>query len=411
MKRISILFAFVIAFYGKSFSQYIGVKCKYTDSRLVPNPGFPDSRENKLILCFYSVDLLGVWTPISMTNYDMYVKAGDVQVTGTSSVIDSAGANYPGYAWTAPVVASYYNSLGREYFDCGTYGSVHLVANGHELDCGYLKVSEWMLDYQDNPYEQFTTIEVGLPFYVWPDPFFQTPGNVNFGPYGTLGSMPYNLYNFSCGGSLQLVNRGLMWSDSTVNLVVLPIHFANLHATIDGSCKATIYWSNLTESDISQYNVERSVNNGPFQVIDSVLPLGNTGGRFDYSYSDADSISAHNLYRIKAIETTGNFYYSLVLRINGCRGGRSSVTQPKIMIYPNPSQNGRFVLSATDLPRGKYDVVIVSTSGRQTMITTVDHSGGALNKLFEVSWVTPGMYTIVLRSTELNLTQKIMIND
>lgn len=93
-----------------------------------------------------------------MSNYDIYVKAGDVQVTGTNGILDSAGANYPGYNFTAPVIASYYNSLGREYFDCNTYGNVHLVANGHELDCGFLQVSYWETDDNGNEAERFTTL-------------------------------------------------------------------------------------------------------------------------------------------------------------------------------------------------------------------------------------------------------------
>jgi hypothetical protein len=412
MKRNFILTILFILVASESFSQYIGVRAKYIDSRLIPNPGFPDSRQNRLILCFYNVDPLGLWTPISVTNYDMYIKDGDIQVdANTGSVIDSMGNNYHGYDFTAPIVAAYYNSLGREFFDCNSNGSLHLVANGHELDCGWVKVSEWMLDYLGSPLEIFTTIDVGLPFYFWPDPLYLFPGNVNFGPFGTLSGGPYNMYNFSCGGPLQLINRGQMWADSVSNSVPLPIHFANLSATIDGNCKATIQWSNLSESNIAQYIIERSIDNGPFLKIDSILPIGNTGGNFNYHYSDPDSILGYNLYRIKALETTGNFYYSMVLRINGCRGGRGVINQPKLVIYPNPSYNGRFVLSASDLPAGKYEVVLISMTGRKIKITSIDHGGGDINKLFDVGWAGPGAYILSLRSSDLNLTQKIIVSN
>jgi hypothetical protein len=393
-----------------SHSQYIGVKAKYVDTRLVPNPGHADTREDRLVLCFYNVDPLGTWTPISVTNYDMYLHTGGVQVAGISGVLDSIGSNYPGYNFTAPVVAAYYNSMGREWIDCVIGMANHYVANGHELDCGFLKVSEWSTNYLGNEEEQFTTIDVHLPYYFWPDPLAQQPGNVNFGPYGTLGNPPYNLYNFACG-TLQLVNRGQMWSDSTGNSVILPIHFANINATIDGTCKATIHWSNLTESNILHYTIERSTNNGPFLAIDSVLPVGNTGGRFDYSYNDADSVTGYNLYRIKAVETTGNFFYSMVLRINGCHGGRNAVNQPKLVIYPNPSQNGRFVFSCTDLPNGNYTVILISASGVQKRVSQFEHTGGSLNKMFNLDWVTPGFYTLLLQSENLLLSQKIIITN
>ena len=408
MKRIIVLFAFLLTVCGRSFSQYIGVKAKYIDTRLVPKPDFPDTREDRLVLSFYNVDPMGIWTPTSLSNYDIYVKAGGLQVAGLYA-IDSSGANYPGYNFTAPVVASFYNSLGREYFDCGTYGSVHLVANGHELDCGFLVVSEWLYDNDWNQYEQFNTIEVGLPYYFYPDPLAFSPGNVNFGPATTAGG--YNYYMFSCGGSLQSVTRGTMMGDSSTNIVPLPIRFANISAATDETCRVRFNWSNLTESGINYYLIERSINEGPFEPVDSIPPTGNTGGRSDYSYMDTALVHGFNLYRVKAVENTGNNFYSMVMKVNGCTEGLAFVSQPRLVIYPNPSQNGRFALSASNLPKGRYDVVIVASSGRQTRITTIDHTGGTLNKLFEARWVTPGIYTILLRSTELNLIQKIIITN
>jgi hypothetical protein len=200
-----------------------------------------------------------------------------------------------------------------------------------------------------------------------------------------------------------------MWADSTGNFVPLPTHFADINATLDASCKPTIHWSNLTESDIHYYTIERAIGNDQFQPLDSILPTVNNGGRADYSFSDTATISGFNLYRIKAVENSGNFFYSIVLRINGCGGGRGVTEKPKLSIYPNPAQNGRFVLSSTDLPKGTYLLFLVSGSGVQKRISQFDHDGGALNKLFNLDWVTPGFYTLMLRSDNLLLSQKIVI--
>jgi hypothetical protein len=281
------------------------------------------------------------------------------------------------------------------------------------LDCGYLPVSYWEDDGLGDTVERFCTIEVGLPFYFWPDLYYLLPGNVNFGPNSFLGDPPNNLYNFSCGGSLQLVSRGTMWPDTSSGFITLPLHFANIDATIDGSCRATINWSNLTESNINYYQVEKSDSAGTFQPLYNILPTSNNGGRADYSFTDTTVFTGYNLYRIKAVENSSNFFYSMVLRVNGCRGGRSAnnIDSPRLRIYPNPSQNGRFFLNVNDLPAGRYDIVLVSALGQQRIITELDHNGGTVNKLFNLGWVPAGLYTLVLRSDNIQLIQKIIITD
>ncbi len=410
MKRNFILL-FVLLVSSSCFSQYIGVRAKYTDTRVIPNPPHNDTRQNRLILSFYEVSWDNVWTPVSLSNYDIYLHEDGVQVIGISGVLDSVGSNYPGYNFTAPNVAAYYNSKGQDYWDCSTYGVYHYIVNGHELDCGWHKVSEWVTNYLDEEVEQFTTIDVAMYWYVWPNPYFSAPGNVNFGWPTYLPNPPYNLYNYICGGYQELVMRGALPSDSTPNFIPLPVHFSEVKADLDANCRATIKWSNLTESDIAYYKVEKSINGGPYFLLDSILPLHNNGGRADYAIADTAAISGFNLYRIKGTEITGNSFYSMVLRVNSCRsgsGGRD--TNLRLRVYPNPAGNGRFYLNTEDLPKGNYTVTLTSPTGQQTIVTRVDHDGGPFNKLLNLDWMPPGIYTIQLHSTEITLTQKVFIS-
>jgi len=390
-------------------SQYIGVKAKYIDSRTVLNPGHNDSRQDRLVLCFYEVAADGTWTPVSLSNYDIYLKEDGVQVVGQSGVLDSMGSNYPGYAWTAPVIASYYNSLGRQFWDCSTYGVQHFVANGHELDCGWQKVSEWVTNYLDEEVEQFTTIEVAVPWYIWPDPYFMAPGNVNFGNPGYAPNGPYNLYNYNCSGPLQLVIRGPMWADSTGNIVVLPVHFGNVWADMQDGCRPLVRWSNLTESDINYYLIEKAVGNGSFLPMDSVHPTANNGGAAIYAWLDTASISGYNLYRIKAVENSGIFFYSMVLRVNGCRGGRSTIDPTVIRIYPNPSYDGRIVINGENIPKGKVSLTVVSMSGHPCRISEFEHNGGTLNKMLDLHWLPQGIYSLVLQTPDTSVSKKVII--
>jgi hypothetical protein len=400
----SILLFFAVALSVHSGAQYTGVRAKYVDTRLVPKPGFPDTRENRLVLSFYNVDYDGNWTAISMTDYDMYVKAGGVQVAGWYP-IDSTGSNYPGYSFTAPVVASYFNTLGPQYFDCGTYGSVHLVANGHELDCGFLTVSEWLLDYDDNQYEQFNTIEVALPYYWWPNPLATYPGNLNFGAATTAGA--YNYYNFSCGGSLQLVNRGTMASDSGFITTVLPVRFTGVRGELRDS-NASIDWSNMTESDISVYTVERSVNGSAWLTAGTVLPEKNDDGRADYNFQ---TIQAEETcyYRIKATENSGSFFYSNIFVLRK----QTNPTIPQetsgvLSIYPNPVLGQDFTFRLTNAEKGRYVSVIITPDGKQVKQKMIEHDGGDLVRQVETAGLFPGVYRLVIRSANYKYAQTFL---
>ena len=58
-----------------SFSQYIGVRARYTETRLVDDAPNPPKRENRLILSFYTVSFNGtenVFTPVVLSNYDIW---------------------------------------------------------------------------------------------------------------------------------------------------------------------------------------------------------------------------------------------------------------------------------------------------------------------------------------------------
>src|SRR5260221_11565213 len=197
MKTKFILLAVLQFFCCYSFSQYIGVKARYAETRLVDDSPNPPKRQNRLILSFYEISSTGVYTPVSLSNYDIWVyKEGLQYGSYMGGVLDSSGNNYPGYNWPAPNAVSYYNSYYPNYIDCDPNAATHYIVNRHELDCGFIGVSYWDIDYgTGQQIELFTAPNVCLPYYIWPDPYAILPGNVNFG-WPVFPTAPYNWYSF-----------------------------------------------------------------------------------------------------------------------------------------------------------------------------------------------------------------------
>lgn len=399
----TILFALLQLISLCSVAQYIGVKARYTETRLVDNSPEPPSRENRLILSFFEVSPVGVYSPTSLSNYDLWVyKQGLQYGSFMGGVLDSTGNNYDGYLWPAPKAVAYYNTLGLNYIDCDPNVATHYVVNGHELDCGFIGVSSW-----EAGNESFTAPNICLPYYQWPSPYFMTPGNVNFS-WPVFPTAPYNWYNFSCGASLQLVVRGVLASDTGGVVVTLPVRFANVSGDIDAADRVTISWSNMTESDILNYSIESSVDGISFQSAGTVLPVLNNGGRADYKFN-TNQTATRVYYRIKAVENNGTNLYSNVFVLT--RNISSPFTDESFSVYPNPVTNGQFTLRLTNAKEGRYLFSLVTPGGQAMKQKMIMHGGGDIVKPIDLTGVPPGMYTLILRSDALKVTKKIIITN
>ncbi len=395
----SILFTLFLFFSCNCFSQYIGVKARYTETRLVDNSPEPPSRENRLVLSFFEVSPAGVYTATSLSNYDLWVyKQGLQYGSFMGGVLDSTGNNYDGYAWPAPKAVAYYNSLGLNYIDCDPNVATHYVVNGHELDCGFIGVSSW-----EAGNESFTAPNICLPYYTWPSPYFLSPGNVNFS-HPVPATAPYNWYNFSCGASLQLVIRGVLASDTGGVGVTLPVRFANVSGDIDAAGKVTISWSNMTESDILHYIIESSVDGITFQSEGTLLPTMNNGNRADYNFFTTQ-LRTKVYYRVKAIENNGAHFYSNILLLS--RNITSTINNESFSIYPNPLTGNEFTFRLSNAPAGRYISCIVTPSGQQIKQKMIEHNGGDLTRLVDMSGLPAGIYQLVLRSSSRKYTQKV----
>ena len=76
MKMKFILLGALLCTHCFGFSQYIGVRARYTETRLVDDSPNPPKRENRLILSFFTVSFNGtenVFTPVVLSNYDIWV--------------------------------------------------------------------------------------------------------------------------------------------------------------------------------------------------------------------------------------------------------------------------------------------------------------------------------------------------
>jgi hypothetical protein len=159
-----------------------------------------------------------------------------------------------------------------------------------------------------------------------------------------------------------------------------------------------ISWENLTEENISFYRIEHSADGRTFTAIGQVLPALNNSSKAVYDWLDVSPYSKDNFYRIAAVEIDGKNVYSMIARI---KPGNSS---PGILIYPNPVHGSQSYLQLSDIPKGSYELSILTIGGQQVYKNSLSHDGGSVSMPLEVAAVLkPGFYIMRLRDRNISL--------
>lgn len=170
----------------------------------------------------------------------------------------------------------------------------------------------------------------------------------------------------------------------------LPVRFIRVSAAESGNA-LHLQWTNATETDVQEYEVERSSDGHSFQSLHRIEALRNDGGPASYSYTDGLPPAGLSLYRIRARERDGQSVLSAVLRIE--RDGPG----PDLQLYPNPVRGNRLVVTASRLPRGKYILEIWNGAGQSVRVRPFVQDKGLFSEVLELDHWPRGSYFLRLK--------------
>lgn len=184
----------------------------------------------------------------------------------------------------------------------------------------------------------------------------------------------------------------------------LPVLFADVRAYLKNN-GVQIEWSNLTERDVIDYQVERSVNGVDFSSINLQLPKSNRDDKASYDYFDASSQSSTNFYRIRVLETNGKPVYSKILRVE-----ISSNKNVGFSLYPNPVTGKQFTVSLSGLDHGRYTLQVFTTAGQRVYNTTINNVGSGVTQMVELpSSIQTGVYTTVISGDNYRESRQVVV--
>jgi hypothetical protein len=185
--------------------------------------------------------------------------------------------------------------------------------------------------------------------------------------------------------------------------VVLPLVFKGINGSRQGN-QVTLNWSVADESDIAYYAVERSVAGSAFLDVAKVHVAGSASGINNYSWTDPAPGAGHNLYRIRAVQTSGYSLYSKVVDI------RSNTGLTGMLVYPNPVEGQWFLLHLFNQPAGVYSVTLVDHAGRTIYRRTVRNTGGMFTQQLDTGgYPLKGTYLLWVSNGNTLLGSQVLL--
>lgn len=174
----------------------------------------------------------------------------------------------------------------------------------------------------------------------------------------------------------------LWWSNP------LAIKFINLKAT-ERSGQVKLDWTNAEERNVQRYFVEHSADGLNFTELNSISARNNNGALTDYNWWHSTPVQGINYYRVKAVELSGEVTYSQVVRINIGKNIN------EFTIFPNPVTGNNIGISASNIPSGKYDIIVLNMTGQKILQSSVNHPGGAMSMRLNLPQsIKAGIYSI-----------------
>ena len=208
-------------------------------------------------------------------------------------------------------------------------------------------------------------------------------------------NVPYVINVIPSSGCLQSFNLLAPQCSNT-----LPVSFKSF-TTKRNKQNVVLNWQTATELNNAGFAIERNVNGNWAEIafVPSQANGGNSSTELNYTYNDLNSYKGISQYRIRQDDPDSKTTYSVIRSVQGEGAG------PKLVIYPNPSMDGRLQLVFEDANSTRH-IVIIDMNGR-----IVRQLSNVSNSSISIDGLNVGLYTarVINQATGESTLQKFVI--
>lgn len=185
-------------------------------------------------------------------------------------------------------------------------------------------------------------------------------------------------------------------------LTTLPLELITFKGSLFNNA-ALIQWQTINESNVSHFELERSLDGVSFSKIVNVKAVGNSQVPNNYSHTDFEINQLAGTvvhYRLKMIDIDGRYNYSSIVTIQ-----LGDITN-RVIISPNPT-TGDTRLMIASAKGGRAEWKLTDNSGRVVLRQSVTLNKGNNNLTLNVAGLRSGMYYLHISGAGIDQMLKL----
>lgn len=201
--------------------------------------------------------------------------------------------------------------------------------------------------------------------------------------------------------SLTGIDAFSVWTSSdAANL--LPVDLLSFEAKTTDNSNIKLNWTTATEINSSHFELQKSKDGISFEKVTTVAAQGNSNTEMSYDFIDRTAYTGTSYYRLKILDRDASFEYSGIRTV-------FIDSEDKVVLYPNPYQNGS-TLYLQGLP--PTETVIVSIYDNTGKIVFEQQIEDAVNYEIRLANFPTGSYIYTVNSkNKLLKSGLLMINE
>jgi hypothetical protein len=196
-------------------------------------------------------------------------------------------------------------------------------------------------------------------------------------------------FAFSSSDSSSFYDRFILVFRSAT---VLPVSFTTVKAFKKNNA-IQVEWNTATETNVKQYEVERSIDGRLFNKAGAVTAKASATGSA-YEWLDLTPASGNNYYRIRSVANNGATTVSGIASVN------LNDLYVSSSIFPNPVKGKKFHWRLAGLERGNYTIRLFNQLGQTLFTKPFISQGGSLTNTIEINEsLAPGVYILYVQNS------------
>ncbi len=206
------------------------------------------------------------------------------------------------------------------------------------------------------------------------------------------------LYGYGRGDALNIFNGAL------------PVELSSFTANVMRNGSVKLDWTTETEVDNYGFNVERTQLNEKdtlWQMLTFIEGHGNSNSPKEYSYTDNYADYGQYAYRLKQIDTDGDFEYSNIIEVDAGNIPDGFVLEQNYPNPFNPTTSIKFALAETE--QAKLKVFDVLGNEIATLFNGIAEGGKVYETEFAAENLSSGIYFYSLQSENHFRVRKMVL--